>query len=36
MEQGRTDEAIEHIRKSLELNPRNAAMHANLGRPRTR
>jgi len=31
MEQGRTDEAVLHMRKSLELNPQNAAMHANLG-----
>jgi len=31
MEQGRIDEAVVHIRKSIELNPRNAAMHANLG-----
>jgi Flp pilus assembly protein TadD len=31
LEQGRTDEAVEHMRKSLELNPSNAAMHANLG-----
>jgi tetratricopeptide (TPR) repeat protein len=31
MEQGRTDEAVVHMRKSLELNPLNAAMHANLG-----
>jgi len=31
MEQGRTDEAIPHIRKSLELNPQNSAMHANFG-----
>ena len=31
MEQGRTDEAILHMRRSIELNPQNAAMHANLG-----
>ena len=31
MEQGRTDEAVLHMRKSIELNPQNAAMHANLG-----
>jgi Flp pilus assembly protein TadD len=31
LEQGRTDEAVEHIRKSIELNPGNSAMHANLG-----
>jgi len=31
MEQGRVDEAVVHIRKSIELNPRNPAMHANLG-----
>jgi len=31
MEQGRIDEAVVHIRKSIELNPQNPAMHANLG-----
>jgi Flp pilus assembly protein TadD len=31
LEQGRTDDAVEHIRKSIELNPGNSAMHANLG-----
>jgi tetratricopeptide (TPR) repeat protein len=31
MEQGRNDEAVEHIRKSIELNPANPATHANLG-----
>ena len=31
MEQGRNDGAVEHIRKSIELNPANPATHANLG-----
>ena len=31
MEKGRYDEAMEHIRKSLEINPSNPAAHANLG-----
>jgi Flp pilus assembly protein TadD len=31
LEQGRTDEAVVHMRKSIELNPTNPAMHANLG-----
>jgi len=28
---GRTDEAIDHYRKTLELRPENADAHANLG-----